>query len=115
MSKLILRNVRDIIIFTLINIIIVGVIHYLFKFNSITYYKYGLYFASSIYLIAFLFVITSGVGHNNVYCADKATILGNSNSKNPKGSQIKFNYKLFNVEIKMVLIFAVTALIGLAI
>lgn len=114
MSKLILRNVRDIIIFTVMNIVIVGVIHYLFKFNNITYYKYGLYFASSLYLIAFLFVITSGVGHNNVCCADKATLLSNNN-RSYKGSQIKFNYKLFNFEIKMVLIFAVTALIGLAI
>ncbi|MPN12168.1 hypothetical protein SDC9_159480 [bioreactor metagenome] len=113
MSKLVLRNVKDVIIISLVNVLIVGIIYFLFKFNGITYYKYGLYAISGIYFIAFLFAITSGVSRHYTGCSAVGALPNNSNGVGHKSFNGISKYKLYNFEIRMISIFIVTALIGL--
>lgn len=112
MSKLVLRNVKDVIIISLVNVLIVGIIYFLFKFNGITYYKYGLYAISGLYFIGFLFAITSGVGRHYTGCSAVGA-LPNNNKVGHKSFNGISKYKLYNFEIRMISIFIVTALIGI--
>lgn len=117
MSKLVLRNVKDVIVISLVNVLIVGIIYFLFKFNGITYYKYGLYAISGLYFIGFLFAITSGVGRHYTGCSAVGALPNNNNNNNNGVGHKSFNgiskYKLYNFEIRMISIFIVTALIGI--
>lgn len=112
MSKLVLRNVKDVIVISLVNVLIVGIIYFLFKFNGITYYKYGLYAISGLYFIGFLFAITSGVGRHYTGCSAVGA-LPNNNGVGHKSFNGISKYKLYNFEIRMISIFIVTALIGI--
>ncbi len=113
MSKLVLRNVKDVIIISLVNVLIMGIIYFLFKFNGITYYKYGLYVISGLYFIAFLFAITSGVGRHYTGCSAVGALPKNGVGVGHKNFNGISKYKLYNFEIRMISIFIVTALIGL--
>jgi hypothetical protein len=113
MSKLVLRNVKDVVLLSLLNVLIMGIIYFLFKFNDITYYKYGLYGISGLYLLVFFFAITSGVINYNTVCCAKAGFTTNSSTVGRKSFEGVSKYKLFNFEIRMISVFIVTALIGL--
>jgi len=113
MSKLVLRNVKDVSIISLANVLIIGIIYFLFKFNDITYYKYGLYAISGVYFITFLFAITSGVGRYYTGCSAVGAFTKNNIGIRNKSFNGVSKYKLYNFEIRMISIFIVTALIGL--
>lgn len=113
MSKLVLRNAGNVILITLVNIFIVTAICFFLKFNSLTYYKYGLFAISGLYFLVFIFSITRGSTHYNRGGCSYVNFYTDKMRFRPRNCEGISYYKLYNFEIRMISIFITTALIAL--